>query len=400
MTRSQSVLETNNKSSFNIINWNIAGAKYLEEKKKINRDNIRNNINNALDYLIFENKPHIITLQECVQYGVRANKSDDNFRNDEIIDIIDIEKLKKGISIGEGKTIFYNYFYFPLIDTDTLSAQVKWNKVRTGSDWPKTTFFSQGNGLLIRDDMEVRPVLDLSNEVKKINKRGGYKGKKIKNNIEQIFFGTGLYMGNRDTERRSALVVHLVFNTEENVENQGEIKILDIFIINTHLTTLKSERDGLINSEKKAVSDRLNQLEIIVNGIFNRYNTWREEEAKKEIMLIKRTEPLWILTGDFNFTPFSPEYKFLESHGFQNLHQQNNYKPTKSLKYGEEPLIINDYIFITSKNSVNKPLFQLKDFGKNYVYDWNNQHIRGISDHYPLFASIPIKEDMIMSYHK
>lgn len=398
------ILENKN---FNIINWNIAGAKYFEEKQQNNRKQFRKKLNKALEKLIFDNIPHIITLQECVQYGVSKKRDLYNKENYVRYDIIDKERFSKGIKTKSGEIFCYDYYYFPLVDSCRFSAKDKWEKIKQGSDWPEDNYFSQGNGFFIRKDVAVHPVLDLSKKANINSKKVHMNNKELKrtkNYIEQINLETGLYLGNRDTERRAALVAHLVFNPEE-IENNVKQKPLDIFVINIHLTTFVLEKEGLSSIEQDTLTKyRLSQLEIIFNGIISRYNEWKKHNysnrgKKKEIDIkietLTRSEPLWIVAGDFNFTPLSREYQFIETNNFLNLHPSGISKPTKALKYGKKPTIILDYIFIGPKHIADNPLFYPSDTKKNRVYNWKEKDIRGISDHYPLFASIPIKEAII-----
>lgn len=54
---------------FNLLNWNIGGAKYLEEKESKRKDT-RKQLNRELRTLIEKhNSPYVVTLQEIVHYG-------------------------------------------------------------------------------------------------------------------------------------------------------------------------------------------------------------------------------------------------------------------------------------------------------------------------------------------
>ena len=88
---------------FKVLNWNVAGAKFLEKPEK-EREEFREELNNELERLIRRNSPDVVTLQEIVKYG----------ENEE-----DIFRTIKG----------YEYHPFPLIDSKSLSIRAKWNRM-------------------------------------------------------------------------------------------------------------------------------------------------------------------------------------------------------------------------------------------------------------------------------
>jgi endonuclease/exonuclease/phosphatase family metal-dependent hydrolase len=355
-----------------IINWNIAGAKYLEVGAE-ERPTTREKINSAIHYLVKAHHPDILTLQECVEYG-----------EDSAIDYCyEQDKAESIIDCPEG----FDYYFFPLIDTCRLSAKDKWDKVREKAGWKDNSYFSQGNGFLIKKDLPLHPVLDLA-------KVGVVQdGINKKNYIEKINLETGLYMGNRDTERRAALVAHFIFNFNEDP------KPLDVFVINTHLTTLTMEREGIPKIDRSATTEFRNiQLEVIFNGIVSRYNEWRrlgypnrgKERNLKESESTKRYEPLWIIAGDFNFMPISPEYQYIKTMNFIDIVAGKG-RGTKAPGHGIPATITLDYIFAGPQFLALNPILIKNDIRGNFAYGEFDQHILGASDHYPMFASIPMK---------
>ena len=131
---------------FTILNWNIGGAKFLEEKTRDERKQTRKRINTALRAIIhgpeFGPPPDVVTLQEIVQYREPADA-----------------EIKELIDPVEG----YTYCPFTFISTRLLSSKPKWNKVQRGTDWSADTYFAQGNAFLFRDGTPQFPVWDLSN---------------------------------------------------------------------------------------------------------------------------------------------------------------------------------------------------------------------------------------------
>lgn len=343
---------------FTILNWNIGGAKYLELKKN-ERKEFRKNLNDGLKGLIYKYNPQVISLQEIVRYG---NSSQEAM---EIIDPI------------EG----YRYYSFPLIDSQRLSSKAKWNKVRRLGNWPYNTFFAQGNAMLFRDDMPHLPVWDLSHS--SVHKEN------IDNRhfIEQVNLESGLYFGERNSEPRAALVAHFIFDS--NYYNELA-KPLDIFVVNIHLTTLTMEREGIPEIDLEASKIRLSQLDVVFRGIVSRYNVWKQQgfpELGKKRKPTKhetfdRYQPVWILVGDFNFTPESVEYQAIMRMNFVDCIR--GFK-TKAKGIGEKPSLTLDYVFAGPKFISLNPLIIEDGIGSNYV-DFGIT----VSDHYPLYATVPI----------
>jgi len=388
---------------FKMLNWNVAGAKFLDEKEG-ERDETQKKLNDALWTLIQSKKPDIVTLQELVQWAPNYNDVCNNIKT-EIKDIINDEKILKE----------YNYYFYPFIDVCRLSAKDKWDKVIENGGWDKMTYFAQGNGFLIKKEYELFPVLSLrepNNEEESDTPKQNEKQKELanqeqkRNYVEQINFESGLYMGNRDTERRAALIAHFILETkikQTKPKSEGghpdKYKPLDVFIINTHLTTLTREREGIPKIDYEASQHyRMNQLDIIFQGIISRYNEWRrlnypnrgKSREFSDNETSDRFEPIWIIAGDFNFMPESKEYNYILSMNFIDLIPGKK-TGSKAPGFGKPPTITLDYIFAGPKYVSLDPVFTKNDIKGNHVYDEHEEHIRGVSDHYPMFANVPIR---------
>lgn len=341
---------------FKILNWNIGGAKYLQEKPS-EREETREQLNNALRDLTKKYKPHVVTLQEIVLYGA-SKKS--------VKDIID-------------PPTSYNYYSFPLIDSDRLSSKGKWDKVKHLGGWRRSTFFAQGNAFLLRKDVPHFPVWDLS----ALSECGLGKQRHF---IEQVNLETGLYFGDRNSEPRAALVAHFMYN-------QGIArKPLDIFVVNLHLTTLIMEREGIPEIDFEASRIRRAQFDVIIRGIVSQYNKWRRQgypsrgkpRRKKKWETYDRYEPVWILAGDFNFTSESLDYETVKRMNFIDVVPQKG-TGTKAKGANKPATLTVDYIFAGPKFVSLDPLIAEAGIKNNKV----DHEVKG-SDHYPMYARIPL----------
>jgi hypothetical protein len=95
----------------------------------------------------------------------------------------------------------------------------------------------------------------------------------------------------------------------------------------------------------------------------------------------KRHQPLWILAGDFNFTPTSLEYETIQKMNFMDVVPVKGLG-TKSRGLGNIAALTVDYIFAGPKS-----------ISMNFEGIRNNQvlHQIKVSDHYPMYAKIPLK---------
>jgi len=350
---------------FRVLNWNIGGRLFLELPRHQDRAAIRERLNNELRELIHRYEPDAVTLQEIVQYGTGRNNS-----VDDLIDPIP----------------GYTYHPVPLIDSFPYTAKAKWNKVLRQGDWSPDTYFAQGNAFLFREDAPLTSLWDLS------------KPESVPTNInrelaiEKIDLSSGLYLGDRDTEPRVALVSHLVCFPKGTSDGVRE-KPFDVFLINVQLSILTGEREGSPSIDALASSRRKSQLDVIFNGIVSRYNEWRQagyplRGQRREPMMgetFDRQTPMWILSGSFNFTPDSEEYGIIKRMNFVDTVPSKG-TGTKSKGAGRQPILTLDYIFAGPRFVAMDLFIQEKTLGKNRV-DPSTK----VSDHYPMIAAIPLE---------
>lgn len=344
---------------FTILNWNIGGAKFLEDPPH-KRPETKLKLNEDLLTLINDYKrPHVVTLQEIVRYENRSGN------------ITDLIKPIDGYSLHQ----------IELINSKSLSNKTKWKKVEKNGEWSPGTYFGQGNAMLVRKDIPHFPVWDLSFNADRHPINDPHL-------IEKVNLESGLYFGDRDTEPRAILVAHFIFNPI-----QGNHKPLDIFVLNVHLTTLTREREGIPEIDLKASSMRQVQLDVIFKGIVSRYNNWRRlgyperEKVRPQAHweTYDRFEPVWIVVGDFNFTPESVEYESIQRMNFMDMVPHKG-TGTKAKGVGQPATLTLDYIFAGPKFISLDPLLMEKTIHENKVV----QNGKG-SDHYPIYAHIHLK---------
>jgi endonuclease/exonuclease/phosphatase family metal-dependent hydrolase len=353
---------------FSVLNWNIGGSKFLEEKEQSKRQVLRGELNAALNKLIVRcQSPDVVTLQEIVQYREPQGQLC------QILDDID------------------GYYYIPfiLIDTKVVSARAKWMKILNKSDWMQGTYFAQGNAFLIKKGSPISPVWSLS----KLNQ--GTPVEDTGAGIEHVHLDCGLYFGDRNTEPRAALVAHFILDPGAHFLPR---KPVDIFVVNLHLTTVAKEREGVPEIDAQATRRRLTQLEMVFDGIVSRYNSWRldrypergERRQPAPDEEFDRHSPVWILAGDFNFTEESEEYAFIKRRNFIDTvsdtrrHSQWG-SGTKASGVKQNPTLTLDYVFAGPKFVALDPVIEEKGLGENWVI--HNHEMRA-SDHYPVFSKI------------
>ena len=369
-----------------VLNWNIGGAKYLElpssqalKRDDGSREEFRSRLNQALKLEIRLHHPQVLTLQEVVEYqgGGRVEE------RESVIDPPDN----------------YHYFPFMLIDTLRHSHQGKWNKVRKVGGWPESAFFAQGNAILVRKDLPIFPLWSLPSLSQDYNKWVGNLPRRSNDApglgcMEVVALESGLYFGERNTEPRAALVIHLVLSRI----GEDELPMpLDVFVINLHLTTLLIEREGVPSIDELASKTRLRQLDNVLNGVVSRYNEWRAQKyiIRGEHIPVSEREthdrlpPIWIIAGDFNFTPDSMEHDVLVRRGFISMVKG----PTKAKGLGNPPTIAVDYIFAGPRFEAIDPddVSKLAEDRQNKV-DCDDE--TEVSDHFPLFAKIPVTVEL------
>lgn len=403
---------------FKMINWNIGGAKFLELPRKKDwekaphsnkkpvmfRDQFKTKLQKALSDLIKHIHPdaHAITLQEVVQYHENG----------------DSKNAKNIFGQDFFKRLGYNFHFFPLIDTKSFSAQQKWVKIKKKGYWNQNAYFAQGNALLVKDEIKLFPVWGIpkigvtQEEYMALRGVGGTSQNKKRDNSkeltmcrnaecspainsasETVFVEKGLYFGDRDTEPRAAIITHIVL--DGNITAEQELKIpLDVFIINLHLTTLQNEREGIPAIDEKGEKRRMAQLDIVFNDIISRYNAWRQKKNYKlrdeeyptidSIETTTRHKPVWIVSGDFNFTPQSAEYAYIEKRNFISLTDND---PTKAKGLGEDPTLTVDYVFAGPLYYSIDPKDAERRKKRNRIA--LREKIR-VSDHYPMLITVPI----------
>ncbi|MBN1866360.1 endonuclease/exonuclease/phosphatase family protein [Candidatus Sumerlaeota bacterium] len=388
-----------------VLNWNIGGAKFLEQKKRPQRDEVRRQLNEALAGLLRKYEPDVVTLQEVVRYKEPADHA--------VIDLID-------------DITGYTYYAFPLIDSLLFSSQAKWNKVKEGSDWHRHTYFAQGNAMMFKENAALFPVWDLSKigekspgrqrldflsqfepqssrvtsdlELLTAQQRAVQDKKYL---IEHVHLDSGLYFGDRNTEPRAALVAHLILDPLADTPDStrcDRCRPLDVFIVNLHLTTIMKERVGIPNMDSEAVRIRGSQLNTVFDGIVSRYNSWADDgypqrgkkRDEEDWETFERHKPVWILCGDFNFTEESDEYDFIKRRNFIDTTPEKGRRTqhgtgTKTSGAGNRPTLTLDYIFAGPKFIAFDPLFEQAGINRNLV-----DHDVRASDHYPVFSRLPL----------
>jgi endonuclease/exonuclease/phosphatase family metal-dependent hydrolase len=347
-----------------IVNWNMAGAKYFALEKESEKEQFRADLNRDLADLIKRQDPHVIALQETVQYALP----------------------------GEARTSLvapppgYAFTECVLIDSERHSYVSKWRKIARKGQWPPGTYFGQGLGTLWRNDVAqfkhfpVWRIPDLATEPDGAA------------HPEEVILMSGLYFGDRDTEPRAALVTHFVVSHELRNPRIKLSKPLDVFVVNLHLTTLKGEREGIPQIDEEAARIRSHQLDIVLSGIVSRYNAWRSTGYRTsgappsgEGEEPDRYSPIWILCGDFNFTQDSLEYHRIQRANFVDVCPVKGLG-TKASGFGARARLTVDYIFAGPKFISLDPVI-VDDAIKGAA---TPEYSIKVSDHYPIFAEVPL----------
>ena len=389
--------------TFRLVNWNVAGAKYLEIKSERKREDFKVDLNRVLhDFTHSASPPHIITMQEIVRYHRDGNSDNAN----------------RVVEEPEGYKLLENI----LVDTNRHSHQGKWNKVRRNLGWGKQSYLGQGNGLLVRRDVmdHVFPVMvlpaasmtsrewcrsvvshqvdlgeqeiDCTPKCESMARNNDLCHLTLRKLIERVALQQGMYFGNRDTEPRLASVCHICWPLDG--------KPLDIFIVNVHLTTLSLEREGIPWIDSGASKLRLTQLDTIFNGIVSQYQMWRKSgymlRGEEQTLVggaetCDRHSPVWFIAGDFNFPPESEEYRRIMGAGFRDMIVDHR-RGTKS-RWGDAiPTLTVDYVFVGPLfESISKTRL-IESLPMNSVLLDENKNSQGepLSDHYPIRVSLPL----------
>lgn len=319
-----------------IASWNIAGASILTTSEEI-RERKHKLYNTQINALINKSNPDIILLQEVVRYGSHSG---------EIREIIDCPKG-------------YYYLASTTIDTIKNGYPPKWNTFRSKGQWDDKTYIGVGLAILWKKDIKHSSLWSTKVKHLKI-------GPELEK--EEVRIETGLFTGNRDTEPRMAVVSH--FNLFKR----------NFYIINLHLTTLKGEREGFPEKDNQGSIIRQEQINTILIGIISRLN---QDQQQRSSHLKKKVQPgIWIMGGDFNATPESPEIAKIQQMNFIRL---CNDAPTKRSKKGNIPIIKVDYFFAGPCHYAFDPNILLKNENYYFIdYELN------ISDHYPIIVRFPV----------
>jgi hypothetical protein len=349
---------------FKVLNWNVAGAKYFTIESDTDKDRFRADVNKHLQKLVDRHDPHVITLQEIVEYA-RPGELDTSL-----------------IDPPAG----YTFSPSILIDSRRHPYVAKWQNAARSGGWPYNTYFGQGLGVLWRDDLagfRHFPVWSVP---------GPTAQPDGKSHVEEVILMSGLYFGDRDTEPRAAAVSHFVISNDLRDSHSELPKALDVFVVNLHLTTLKGEREGIPQIDGEATVIRSHQVDIILNGIVSRYNKWRNRGYRSTGFTaepnegddFKRYSPIWILCGDFNFTPDSLEYQRVKGANFVDV-CPNKGSGSKGSGFGSLATLTVDYILVGPKFVSLDPVVVENAVVGNPTPDTTVR----VSDHYPLYATIP-----------
>lgn len=334
--------------SLRLMTWNLAGAKHLALGPDLTLG-ARKKLTSQLKCLVKKYNPHVVMLQEYAQFaqGSTADK--------------DLLGLIEPSDIPE-----YKLTEIPLISNEQPCHPEKWQRF---IGWHKPSLLTQGMAMLWRSNLCVGNFWD-------------FKTTKASSRLtaEIVRMETGLYTGNRDTEPRAAVVAHFVFGPNHEPR--------DVLIVNVHLTTLKNEREGKPFFDELGNSIRMSQIDVLLNGIVSRYNTWWDEYDGKG----PRKSPVWILAGDFNCTPNSQEIRRIIQSQFMNL----NPNPKWGSRGDDRELNV-DYIFAGPKYRSLKHRTVERKVTNNLppiktVLDGGIEINLYTSDHFPVFARLPLKD--------
>ena len=331
-----------------VMSWNMAGAKLFAKLDSKPNLAAKSYINAYKD--VWENKiqhflslnpnrpeyPEIILLQECIGFIDTREEPSGRWQN--------------GADILQEIYPEYKCFFFPALSSLKNPHPAKWNKYKKGKakgDYlPDEIEAQQGYGICVRNPDNLRKIW-ITDELKK------EADKPEKNNYQLCFEATntttGLYLGDRDTEPRLAILGRMKVGTNGRDERY-------LNFLNVHLATIKGERRGNIRLNKIASSYRTQQLDLILDNVISAY----QETDTNRIARTSNTrrEDIWIIGGDFNSTPDSAEISLVKRAGFvdgnpdkklidtnQDSSYHNEIGTKWSLADRDLPLTILDYIF-------------------------------------------------------
>ncbi|MEM9409310.1 MAG: endonuclease/exonuclease/phosphatase family protein, partial [Acidobacteriota bacterium] len=255
-----------------IINWNVGGGKLLGLAAEQRRP-YREGLNTALAQLCAEHRPDVLCLQEVIRY-------------------VGLDGQARDLIVAPPG---YHFQFFPILDTGRHSHPTRWNRYRNNGNWMSDDFIGQGQGMLWRDDLPHSALWDFE---------ASRPGPSLR--AESIPIETGLFVGDRDTEPRAAVVAHFQYEGDEP---------RSFFVVNTHLSTLHGEREGNPARDELGYETRMAQLRIILEGIVARHTAWCQLLPDKAG---PPAAPPWILAGDLNTSPDSREVARILDFGFRD----------------------------------------------------------------------------------
>ncbi len=323
-------------STITMASWNMDGVSFLKTDPK-ERDHLKAMITRQLqENCLQKHQPDFLAVQEIVRYEQDG-------------------AVRELVEPPEG------YCYSSCISIDTVSQNnpLKWQPIRKAGKWSPEAYLGQGNGLLWRKEIPHCSIWDCRGD------KAGCGGTILQ---EIIRIDTGLFIGNRDTEPRLAVVSHFIHRKRH------------LFIVNLHLTTLLREREGFPDRDSLGSDIRDRQLDIVLNGIVSRFNRWREEQCA---LNNPEERPVWFLAGDFNATENSPEIAKMKRLNFVDLCPDKG-SGTKRGKRGGSAALTLDYIFAGPAYYAFDPhsvIRHLEETSRPPLDDIT------VSDHYPIIAS-------------
>lgn len=373
--------------SLSIVSWNVFGARWLDlsgedspRQERPVREERKRGLNDEILKIIEQHQPEVIAFQETVEYSLSGFWGDRTTL----------------IDTPNG----YQYYSSILVDSIGNPQSNKWKNARTKGRWPTSALFSQGNAFLVREDLSFFPPSSLPKTGVNFSEwlqsflPGIDCTASLSSCIQNVNLGSGIYFGDRDTEPRGCSILHLVFPFHRTYQQD---KPLDVFILNTHLTTLLAERTtasegGGKETVKQVIALRKSQMTQILDNVVFRYENWIQSGFKvrgRPVKLnscetVERWAPLWVILGDFNFTQNSEEYNWFVNQGMSHLPYQE--KPdTISEKFSYSPQSIVDHVFI-------RPTLESANFVQKLNFSGFTSSIetKEVSDHSPIFAKINI----------
>lgn len=331
-----------------VMSWNMAGAKMLKyldsppDPVAKSYINAYSNVWSGSIQRYFTNPrkeyPDIILLQECIGFEDLSANPSGRWVSGEFI----LQQIFQG----------YKCFFFPAVSSLNNPHPAKWNKYGQGGAVknyiPDYVNIQQGYGICIKADIQPRTLWVPHKKKGHIHPDVDKPDQQYRLCFEPINITTGLYLGNRDTEPRQAILGRILLSSG------GEERYVNF--LNLHLNTLKGEREGSIRLNRLSSRSRTLQLELVLDNVISAYQ--ETSSYRMPHSTDKRKEDIWIMGGDFNSTPDSEEIALIERMGFVDGNTQkeiededtsspyHNQIGTKwSLSNRSLPPIVLDYIF-------------------------------------------------------